>query len=452
MVALPIQSAQLSATTNGSAKEHEIVTIAPRPLSPRINASYVIETPIDVMQATAAMAGEQSSGTFLKLVGETQALHDRHAARVESVTHLEAASGPSLPGALHGHSYARAKVTLSWPLENIGASLPNLLATVLGNLTELRELSGIRLTDICLPDDFVGSFPGPQFSIGGTRRLAGVDTGPLIGTIIKPSVGLSPEDTASLVKQLVEAGIDFIKDDELIADPPYSPLAKRVPAVMRVIEEHAQRTGRKPMYAFNITGDIDEMRQRHDLVRDQGGTCVMTSVNWIGMASLVALRRHAQLPIHGHRNGWGLFNRHPQIGIEFRAYQALLRLAGADHLHVNGLGSKFAESDASVIESARACLTPLQNKVDQSDLAMPVFSSAQTVHQAPATFEALNSTDLIFTCGGGILGHPDGVAAGCRSIRAAWDATSRGVTLEDHAKQEPDLAVALRAFRSPFSG
>ncbi|MDN3520643.1 ribulose-bisphosphate carboxylase large subunit family protein [Halomonas ramblicola] len=422
------------------------------PPMPRFSASYRIETPLDPERAAAAMAGEQSSGTFLKLAGETDALRERHAARVEAVTPLERRQAPSLPGALPGETYHRAEVTLSWPLESIGASLPNLLATVLGNLTELRELSGIRLTDIALPDDFIEAFPGPQFSVGGTRQLAGVDDGPLIGTIIKPSVGLSPEETAALVRQLVEAGIDFIKDDELIADPPYSPLAERVPAVMRVIEEHAQRTGRKPMYAFNITGDIDEMRQRHDLVRDHGGTCIMVSVNWIGMSSLVALRRHAQLPIHGHRNGWGLFYRHPQIGISYCAYQALLRLAGADHLHVNGLGSKFAEADTSVIDSARACLTPLLEAPGRDDRAMPVFSSAQTVHQAPATYAALRSTDLIYTCGGGIMGHPDGVAAGCRSIRAAWEATASDTTLEEHARQEPDLAVALRAYPSPFSG
>ncbi|MCH4562927.1 ribulose-bisphosphate carboxylase large subunit family protein [Halomonas sp. EGI 63088] len=423
-----------------------------RPGLPRIRASYRIETPLDPERAAAAMAGEQSSGTFLKLAGETDALRERHAARVESVALLATVDTPSLPGSLTGDAYHRANVTLSWPQENIGASLPNLLATVLGNLTELRELSGIRLTDVELPRDFIEAFPGPQFSIAGTRRLAGVDHGPLIGTIIKPSVGLSPEETADLVRQLIEAGIDFIKDDELIADPPYSPLAERVPAVMRVIEEHAQRTGRKPMYAFNITGDIDEMRQRHDLVRAHGGTCVMASVNWIGMSSLVALRRHAELPIHGHRNGWGLFYRHPQIGIDYRAYQALLRLAGADHLHVNGLGSKFVEADASVIDSARACLTPLLEAPGRDDRALPVFSSAQTVHQAPPTFAALKSTDLIFTCGGGIMGHPDGVAAGCRSLRAAWEATASGVTLEDHARQEPDLSVALRAYQSPFSG
>lgn len=419
---------------------------------PRISASYRIETPLDPERAALAMAGEQSSGTFLKLAGETDALRERHAARVEAVTSLTASDTPSLPGCLSADTYQQADVTLSWPLENIGASISNLMATILGNLTELGELSGFRLTDVALPNAFIKAMPGPQFSVSGTRQLAGVDRGPLVGTIIKPSVGLSPEETAALVKQLVEAGIDFIKDDELIADPPYSPLAKRVPAVMRVIEEHAQRTGRKPMYAFNITGDLDEMRQRHDLVRDHGGTCVMASVNWIGMGSLTALRRHAQLPIHGHRNGWGLFYRHPQLGIDYRAYQTLLRLAGADHLHVNGLGSKFAEADASVIDSARACLTPLLEAPDRDNRAMPVFSSAQTIHQVPATFAALKSTDLIYTCGGGIMGHPDGVASGCRGIRAAWDATSRGIPLEEYAKQEPDLAVALRAFSRPFSG
>ena len=89
---------------------------------------------------------------------------------------------------------------------------------------------------------------------------------PLIGTIIKPSVGFGPEETADLVKVLCEAGIDFIKDDELQADGPHCPFERRARAVMRVINGHAERTGKKVMYAFNITGELDEMRRRHDLV------------------------------------------------------------------------------------------------------------------------------------------------------------------------------------------
>ena len=91
-------------------------------------------------------------------------------------------------------------MVLSFPLENMGPSLPNLLATVAGNLFELREFSGLKLIDLDLPPAFAEAYPGPQFGVEGTRRLAGVEGRPIIGTIIKPSVGLSPEETAALVR------------------------------------------------------------------------------------------------------------------------------------------------------------------------------------------------------------------------------------------------------------
>src|SRR5690242_7741452 len=189
----------------------------------RIEADYLIETAFDPLQAAEAIAGEQSSGTFVPVPGETPELKARAAARVECMTVVGEASEPALPGAggrSNGGPRLRALVTLSWPLDNLGPSLPNLLATVAGNLFELKQASGLRLLDIRLPDAFAAAYRGPQFGVDGTRSLAGVHGRPLIGTIIKPSVGLSPEDTAELVGVLAEAGIDFIKDDELQADGP----------------------------------------------------------------------------------------------------------------------------------------------------------------------------------------------------------------------------------------
>ena len=412
----------------------------------RFTASYLIESPLTPQQAAEAMAGEQSTGTFVAIPGDTAELRERHGAHVESVMELETNNQPALPGSLPAAEYQRAQVTISWPQENIGSSIPNLLATVLGNLTELKELSAIRLIGLALDPSFIQQCPGPAFGVPGTRQLSGVRQGPLVGTIIKPSVGLSPEQTADLVSTLVEAGLDFIKDDELIADPPYSPFGERVDAVMGVINDFADRTGRKPMYAFNLTGTIDEMRARHDQVLAAGGTCVMASMNWIGMAGLAALRAHSQLPIHGHRNGWGLLGRAPQIGMDYTILQQLLRLAGADHLHVSGLNNKFYEQDESVMQSARACLTPLLEASDRDDRAMPVFSSGQTALQAPETYVQLGSTDLIYACGGGIMAHPQGTAAGCRSIRAAWQAAVEGEHLRDRALRDPDLAGALAKF------
>jgi ribulose-bisphosphate carboxylase large chain len=414
----------------------------------RIEADYLIETAYDPHQAAEAMAGEQSSGTFVPIPGETPELKERSAARIEALEIVEEVNEPTLPGAGRPKgqeaTYRRARVTLSWPIANFGPSLPNLVATVAGNLFELKQFSGLRILDIRLPAPFADAYPGPKFGIAGTRKLAGVEGRPIIGTIVKPSVGFGPEETAALTKTLCEAGIDFIKDDELQSDGPHCPFDERARAVMRVINDHADRTGKKVMFAFNLTGDLDQMRRRHDLVRDLGGTCIMASLNSVGLVGMIELGRFSELPIHAHRNGWGYLSREPMLGWSYVAWQKLWRLAGADHMHVNGLSNKFCEDDESVIASARACLTPMF--AEKPCIAMPVFSSGQSAKQAPGTFAALGTTDLIFAAGGGIMAHPDGPAAGVASLCEAWEAATARVPLAEYAKERPALARALEAY------
>ena len=411
----------------------------------RIEADYLLETPIDPRRAAETIAGEQSSGTFVPVPGETPELKERSAARVTALDILDDAvprrSLPSARGEWGGERIARARMTLSWPLATLGPSLPNLVATVAGNLFELGAVSGLRLLDVRMPPAFADAYPGPRFGVEGTRRLAGVQGRPLIGTIIKPSVGLDAEATAALVKELCEAGIDFIKDDELQSDGPACPFDERVRAVMRVIEAQADRSGKKTMYAFNLTGDLDQMRRRHDALLAHGATCLMASLNSVGLVGMVELGRFSQLPIHAHRNGWGYLSRHPLLGWSYVAWQKLWRLAGADHMHVNGLQNKFSEPDESVVESARACLTPMFD--GKPCTVMPVFSSGQTVRQAHPTYAALQSTDLIVTAGGGIVAHPGGPAAGVRSMHEAWGAAVAGIPLDEHARNHPELARAL---------
>jgi len=419
-------------------------------LSERVHATYHIETAFPLDAAAAAMAGEQSTGTFTRIAGETEQLRAAFGAKVERLAATGEVAAPSLPGAAvpgAAAKYHRAEVELSWPVANMGPSLPNVLATVAGNLFELQQFSGMRLLDVQLPESFAHAYPGPQFGVVGTRRLCGVERGPLIGTIVKPSVGLSPAATAELAASLAAGGIDFIKDDELQANGPHNPLAERVAAVMPVLNDHAQRTGKKVMYAFNITDEIDAMLRHHDTVLAAGGTCVMVSLNSVGLPGLAHLRKHCRLPIHAHRNGWGLFSRSPHVGMSYRAYQKFWRLAGADHMHVNGLRNKFSETDAAVIESARECLKPMFALPGKGCEVLPVFSSGQTAAQVSDTYAALGGADLLYTCGGGIAGHPQGVGGGVRSIREAWEAAQRGVALAEYAREHEALRLALQQFR-----
>jgi ribulose-bisphosphate carboxylase large chain len=172
----------------------------------------------------------------------------------------------------------------------------------------------------------------------------------------------------------------------------------------------------------------------------------MVSLNSVGLPGLTYLRRHSQLPLHCHRNGWGLFQRSPYIGMSYVAYQKFWRLAGADHMHVNGLRNKFCEEDESVLASARECLQPMFAGEGRGCEAMPVFSSGQTVRQAADTYAGLGSTDLIFAAGGGLMAHPRGPGAGVRAIRQAWEAALAGIPIERHAETHLELREALDKF------
>lgn len=415
----------------------------------RFQATYLIETPLDPERVADIMAGEQSCGTFTRVQGETDELRERARAIVENVEELPSVGRPSLPNAWldrQGNTgpWRRARVRISFPVGNIGANLPTLASTVAGNLYDLGETTGLRLETLSLPAAYRQRFDMPRAGIEGTRRLTGVESGPLVGTIIKPNVGLSAGQTAELVDKLCKAGVDFIKDDEVCADPVHAPLAERVPAVMKVIREHRQRTGKAVMMAFNITDETDAMLRHAELVEREGGSCVMASLNACGYSAIQTLRRATPLALHGHRNGYGALSRHPQLGISFQAYQVLWRLAGVDHMHVHGLQGKFSQSDDEVVESARDCLSPLAPGLQ--DQVLPAFSSGQWAGTVPATYGAIATDDLLFMSGGGILAHPDGPGAGVASLRQAWAAARAGISLPDYAREAAELRRALEFF------
>ena len=411
----------------------------------RIAATYLIETPLPVEKAAAALAGEQSCGTFVAVPGETQELKQRFAARVEKIAPRETVSQPALPGGRVGaKTFQRAEIVVSWPVENFGFNLPTLVSTVQGNLYELSQFSGLKLLDLEIPPAFASHFRGPKFGVAGCRRLCGVQDRPLIGTIIKPSIGLTPQATADMVNILAGAGIDFIKDDELLADPPHSPFDERVDAIMRVLNAHADRTGKKVMYAFNISDELDAMQRHYEKIVASGGACAMISINSVGLSGAKKICDLGALAIHAHRNGWGMLNRLPLLGIEFPAYQKIWRLAGVDQLHVNGIANKFWESDDSVVRSLDSCLQVAPG----GKPILPVVSSGQWGGQAPETFRRTKTVDLLYLAGGGIMAHPDGPAAGVRSLRKWWEAAVEGLALEQAVAKYPELQTSVGKFGS----
>jgi ribulose-bisphosphate carboxylase large chain len=377
----------------------------------RVFAEYLIETPYDVEQASAVLAGEQSSGTFVSVPGETEELKKRFAARVEDIQLLDLADEPSIPGgSIPGKKYQKARVKVSWSIENFGYNLPVLISTLQGNLYEITQFTGLKLMDFEVPDSFATHFKGPNFGIKGSKLSCGVNDRPMIGTIIKPSIGMSVEETATLLKSLIDAGIDFIKDDELMGSAANSPFDERVKAIMKVIRDNEQKTGKKVMYAFNISDEIDEMQRKYDLIKKEEGSCAMISINSVGLSGTKKICDQ--------------------------------RLAGVDHLHVNGIQNKFWESDDSVVTSIKSCLKPFLGGYE----ILPVVSSGQWGGQAVETYRRTQTTDLLYMAGGGILAHPMGPKAGVNALQQAWTGAVDGLSVEETALKYPEFAESVKKF------
>lgn len=406
--------------------------------------TYLIETPGSTAKLAEKIASDQSTGTFVPLPGETPELKARVAARVLALRELEPTVTPSLPD-VPGTVFNRAEADIGFPFDAIGTDLSALMTIAIGGTFSIKGLTGIRIIDMRLPDEFRGAHPGPQFGIEGSFDLTGVKDRPIIGTIVKPALGLRPYESAAMVGELVEAGVDFIKDDEKLMSPAYSPLPERVAAIMPRILDHEQKTGRKVMYAFGIShADPDQMMRNHDVVVKAGGNCAVLNINSVGMGGLAFLRKRSSLVIHAHRNGWDILTRHPGLGFEFRVWQQFWRLLGVDQFQINAIGAKYWESDDSFVRSFEAVTTPL---FDPSDRALPVVGSGQWGGQAPETYRRTGrNLRLMYLCGGGVVSHPGGPAAGVRAVQQAWQATVAGISLQDYARDHAELAQSLAKF------
>ncbi len=409
-----------------------------------IRLTYLIETPGNPEKLAQKIASDQSTGTFVAVPGETKELKNRVAAQVVAIRPLVPAAIPSYPSVESG-PFNRAEADIAFPLDAVGTDLAALMTIAIGGVYSIKGFTGIRVVDMKLPEAFGSAWPGPQFGIDGSRKLTGVHGRPIIGTIIKPALGLRPHETATLVKDVIDGDVDFIKDDEKLMSPSYSRLEDRVKAIMPMVLEHQQKTGKTVMYAWGISAtDPDEMMRNHDVVVKNGGNCAVININSIGFGGMAFVRKRSALVLHAHRNGWDVLTRHPGLGMDFKVWQQFWRLLGVDQFQINGIRVKYWEPDESFMQSFKSVSTPL---FSPRDCPLPVAGSGQWGGQAPETYQRTGKTvDLMYLCGGGIVSHPGGAGAGVRAVKQAWEAAVQGVPLDIYAKDHRELAQSIAQF------
>ncbi|KQC03310.1 MAG: ribulose 1,5-bisphosphate carboxylase [Methanoculleus sp. SDB] len=334
---------------------------------------------------------------------------------------------------------------IHYPAEIFEAgNIPQYLSVVAGNLFGLGRLEAVRLLDIEFPDGLV-PFRGPKFGIQGVRRLIGTKQRPHVGTIIKPKVGLTPEDTARVAYQAAIGGVDFIKDDETLTNQPFCPIAERVPAVMAALDEARSETGRQVLYAVNVSARADQIAARALEAIELGANTIMVDVITAGFSALQALAEEPaiKVPVHVHRTMHAAMTRNPHHGIAMRPIARLVRMLGGDQLHTGTVGGKMGHDTAALVEDNRA-LTCAYFGMKSS---FPVASGGLHPGKVYGELQALG-TDIVLQAGGGIHGHPDGTAAGARAMRQAVDAFMAGVHAEEYARDHYELERALQRWGS----
>ena len=331
-------------------------------------------------------------------------------------------------------------VKIAYPIELFeSGNVPNILSSIAGNVFGLRALKNLRLNDINFPRELVESFEGPKYGVEGIRKLLKVYDRPLVGTIIKPKLGLKTLDHAKVAYEAWVGGCDIVKDDENLSSQKFNPFEERLTKTLESRDRAEEEAGEKKVYMVNITAETKEMLRRAELVLSHGGEYVMIDILTCGFAALQTFREQDfNLVIHAHRAGHAAFTKNPKHGISMRVMAKVARMIGVDQLHVGTVVGKMFETKEEVTENCEALM------MDMNGLkpVLPVASGGLHPGLVPALIKILGK-DFVIQAGGGIHGHRDGTIAGARAMRQAVDAAIEGIKLSEYAKKHNELKAAL---------
>ncbi|MBI5148117.1 type III ribulose-bisphosphate carboxylase [Candidatus Pacearchaeota archaeon] len=321
-------------------------------------------------------------------------------------------------------------------------NMPNILSSIAGNIFGLQELKALRLLDIDFPKSIIKSFKGPELGIKDIRRLLKIKKRPLVGTIIKPKLGLNSKDHAKVAYEAWIGGLDLVKCDENLASQKFNKFETNIKETLKMLEKAEKETGERKIYAPNVTAETKEMIRRAKLVKEKGGNCIMVDIITAGWAALQTLREENQdlkLILHAHRAGHAAFTR-GKYGMSMLPIAKIARLIGVSQIHTGTANIGKMESGE---EETQAVNSFLMSKWFSIKPVFPIASGGLHAGYVPKLVSLLGN-DLIIQAGGGV--HALGTRIGATSMRQAVDAIEKEIPLQEYSKTHKELKVALDKF------
>ncbi len=389
-------------------------------------ATFYVESVFPLEKAAEAIAAESSIGTWTKLSTMKPEVVKKLSAKVIDIDKKNNIVTIAYPNVL-------------WEKDN----LAQLLSGISGNIFGLKEITALKLLDVKFNKRYVSYFEGPAFGIEGIRDTLDIYNRPLLGSIIKPKLGLTHVQHAKVAFQAWAGGVDVIKDDENLTSMSFNDFYRRIRLTLEMKRKAEQKTGEKKLYLPNITARPEEMFRRAQFVRQEGGKAVMVDILTVGLAAVQEIRNYdLDVIMHGHRAMHAALTRDPHNGVSMMFIAKLARLAGIDELHIGTVVGKMEGGADEVLAMHRFLREPWFGRKK----VMHVASGGLHPGHVEALLHILNDYDVIINMGGGIHGHPDGTYVGAIAARQALDVVMNGRSLSDVLKtgQPIELAKALR--------
>ncbi len=406
-------------------KYEDFVDLTYKPDEDDVVCDFSVETyDEDIKKMAGGVAAESSIGTWTELATMKAYVKKLHAVVFDI-------SGSS--------------VRVAYPIElfELG-NMPNILSSVAGNVFGLKDLKNLRLNDVHMPGEVIASFKGPKYGIAGIRKLVDVYDRPLVGTIIKPKLGLNFQDHSEVAFNAWVGGCDIVKDDENLSSQKFNPFDDRVVKTLEYRDRAEEQTGEKKIYMPNVTSETSEMVKRAKFVLDQGGEYAMIDILTCGFSALQTLRdQDLDLILHAHRAGHSAFTKNPKHGIAMRVIAKLSRIVGVDQLHVGTAVGKMAETKEEVLTNCEA----LKEEMRGLKRVLPVASGGLHPALVPSLVDIFG-VDFVIQAGGGIHGHEQGTVAGAKAMRQAVDATMERIDLQEYAETHRELQSALETWKN----
>ncbi len=427
---------------------------------------------LNTLQAAAEIAAESSTGTNFKVNTETPFSREMNAL-------------------VYSVDLKRDLVWIAYPwrLFDRRGNVQNILTYIVGNVLGMKEISALKLLDVWFPPSMLEQYDGPSYTLDDMRKYLGIYDRPILGTIIKPKMGLTSAEYAEVCYDFWVGGGDFVKNDEPQADQDFCPYDKMVKHVKEAMDKAVKETGKKKVHSFNVSAaDFDTMIARCEMIRSAGfekGSYAFLidgiTAGWMAVQTL--RRKYPDVFIHFHRAAHGAFTRTENpIGFTVLVLSKFARLAGVSGIHTGtaGVGKMqgspeediiaahnilhfkdkghfFEQTWATIPEKDKDAINLVHEDLahhvflqDDSWRGMkkccPIISGGLNPTLLKPFIDVMGNTDFITTMGAGCHAHPKGTQAGAKALVQACEAYKKKIPITKYAKTHKELAEAIKFF------